>query len=292
MRLERVYRTEALVLRRQDFGEADRIITLYSAAHGKVRAIAKGARRPKSRVGGHVELFTHVKALVAQGRNLDIITQAETVRPFAAIRDDLWVAASACYCAELVDRLTEERLDNQAVFDLLLKQLTYLDQSAHRPAPGSPGAGPDPEIELSLRAFELRLLGHLGYAPELFRCIQCGEPLRPGDNRMSPSGGGTLCPGCSPSHPGARLVSVNAIKAMRLMASEPFGVFQRIRLPVETTQEIDGALRGHVNYVLERQLRTAEFLDRLKADRKRDRTAASTAVATGDAGVAPLSVTA
>ncbi|HEX2324037.1 MAG TPA: DNA repair protein RecO, partial [Chloroflexota bacterium] len=90
MKLERVYRTEGVVLRRQDFGEADRIISLYSPQHGKIRAIAKGVRRPRSRLGGHVELFTHVTVLVAQGRNLDLITQAEAVRPYRAIRDDLW----------------------------------------------------------------------------------------------------------------------------------------------------------------------------------------------------------
>src|SRR5262245_52113448 len=133
MRLERIYRTEGVVLRRQDLGEADRIITLYSPTHGKLRAVAKGARRPKSRVGGHVELFTHVNVLVAQGRNLDIISQAEAMRPFGAIRDDLWRATYACYCAELVDRLTEERLENRAVFDLLLQELSYLD-GAERPA--------------------------------------------------------------------------------------------------------------------------------------------------------------
>jgi DNA repair protein RecO (recombination protein O) len=262
MRLERIYRTEGVVLRRQDLGEADRIITLYSPTHGKLRAVAKGVRRPKSRIGGHVELFTHVNVLVAQGRNLDIITQAEAMRPFGAIRDDLWRATYACYCAELVDRLTEERLENRAVFDLLLAELSYLD-GAEQPA--------ERQAELSVRAFELRLLGVLGYAPELFRCVECGEPLRPVENRISASAGGTVCSGCSVTHPGARPVSVNAIKAMRLMSGlggEPFALFQRLRLPAETAREIEGAVRAHINYLLERQLRTAEFLDRLRASQK------------------------
>ncbi|HVG95403.1 MAG TPA: DNA repair protein RecO [Chloroflexota bacterium] len=259
MRLERVYRTEGIVLRRQDFGEADRIITLYSPTHGKIRAIGKGVRRTKSRVGGHVELFTHVNVLVAQGRNLDIITQAEARGTFAAIRDDLWRATYACYCAELVDRLTEERLENRAIFDLLLLQLGYLNGAAE---PGQRRA------ELSVRTFELRLLGVLGYAPELFRCVECGEPLKPEANRISASGGGTVCAGCSPTHPGARPLSVNAIKAMRLMSAEPYGVFQRLQLPAETAAEIEGALRAHINFILERQLRTAEFLDRLKASER------------------------
>jgi hypothetical protein len=88
-------------LRRQDFGEADRVVTLYSPRLGKFRAIAKGVRRPKSRLGGNVELFTHVNVLVAQGRNLDVITQAEAVRTYRHLRDDLWKAAYACYAAEL-----------------------------------------------------------------------------------------------------------------------------------------------------------------------------------------------
>jgi DNA repair protein RecO (recombination protein O) len=260
MRLERVYRTEGVVLRRHDFGEADRIISLYSPQHGKIRAIAKGVRRPRSRLGGHVELFTHVRVLVAQGRNLDLITQAEAVRPYRAIRDDLWKATYACYCAELVDRLTEERLENRAIFDLLLHQLEYLDEAS-------------PPDELSVRAFELRLLGRLGYAPELYRCVECGEPLRPADNRISASAGGTVCAGCGVTHPGARPVSVNAIKAMRLLAGEPFDIFRRLRLPPETAAEVEGALRAHLNYILERQLRTAEFLDRLKAGEKAERKA-------------------
>jgi DNA repair protein RecO (recombination protein O) len=265
MKLERVYRTEGVVLRRQDFGEADRIIALYSPQHGKIRAIAKGVRRPRSRLGGHVELFTHVTVLVAQGRNLDLITQAEAVRPYRAIRDDLWKTTFACYCAELVDRLTEERLENRAIFDLLLHQLEYLD------------GAPQPD-ELSVRAFELRLLGRLGYAPELYRCVECGELLRPVENRISASAGGTVCATCGATHPGARPISVNAIKAMRLLAGEPFDVFQRLRLPPETAAEVEGALRAHLNYILERQLRTAEFLDRLKAGQKAERNAAASAV--------------
>jgi DNA repair protein RecO (recombination protein O) len=270
MRLERIYRTEGVVLRRQDFGEADRVVTLYSPTHGKLRAIAKGVRRPKSRLGGHVELFTHTGVLVAQGRNLDIITQAEILRPYTAIRDDLWRAAYACYCAELVDRLTEERLEHRAVFDLLLQVFAYLDGD---PGPIEPPAAdrqdPASPSDLALRAFELHLLGCLGYAPELRRCVECGEPLRPVENRFSAAGGGTICAGCAVTRPGARPLSVNAIKAMRLMSEGDFGVFQRLRLPAATAQEIDGALRTHITYILERQLRTVEFLDRLKADRKR-----------------------
>ncbi len=264
------------MLRRHDVGEADRVLTLYSPWRGKFRAIAKGVRRPKSRLGGHVELFTHVNLLVAQGRNLDIVTQAQAIRPFARLRDDLWKAAYACYAAELVDRFTEEHLENQPIFDLLLQILAFLDELGVWPDAAGNGSVREAgeagsAVELSLRNFELRLLGALGYAPELFHCVQCGQRLVPGDNRFSASGGGVLCAACGVTHPGARVLSDNAIKAMRLMSGEPFGVFRRLRLPAAPALEIEGALRAHINFILERQLRTAEFLDRMKAGRQRER---------------------
>ena len=273
----RAYRTEAVVLRRQDFGEADRVVTLYSPWRGKFRAIAKGVRRPKSRVGGHVELFTHVALLVAQGRNLDIITQAETVRPFVHIRDDLWRAAYASYAAELVDRFTEERLENQPIFDLLREVFTYLDGAEVQAAPGEVRDGGDASrlVELAMRSFEMRLLGALGYTPELRICVSCGQKLVPEDNRFSATGGGVVCAVCGGAQPGARPISANAIKALRLMSAEPFGVFQRLRLSEAAAQDVARALRAHITYILEKQLRTSEFLDRLKADHRREQRAAA-----------------
>ena len=240
-----------------------------------MRAIATGVRRPKSRLGGHVELFTHVNVLVAQGRNLDIVTQAETKRPFHHIRDDLWKASYASYAAELVDRFTEERMESRPVFDLLLEMLTFLDALPLRAQPGEvrerPGdAAVAARVELAARNFEAKLLGHLGYAPELTNCTECRARLAPADNRFSAAAGGVLCDACGTLQPSARPISVNAIKALRLFSQEPFGVYERLRMPVEVALEVHGALRSLVNYILERQLRTSEFLDRLKADHRRE----------------------
>lgn len=274
----RLYRTDAIVLRRHDFGEADRVLTLYSPSLGKLRAIAKGVRRPKSRLGGHVELFTHVNALVAQGRNLDIVTQAEAVRSFHGIRDDLWKAAYASYVAEMVDRFTEDRLENRAVFDLLRDALTYVDSLAPMARSGvvREAAGPAgvEAVELAMRSFEVKLLGYLGYAPELFTCTECRVRLTPGENRISAPTGGVLCEACGDLQPEARAISDNAIKALRLMSQEPFGVFGRLRVTANVAREVEAALRSHVGYVMERHLRTTEFLDRLKASSRHERVAA------------------
>ncbi len=216
-----------------------------------------------------------MNVLVAHGRNLDIVTQAEAVRPFHHIRDDLWKATYASYAAELVDRFTEERLESRPVFELLAEMLDYLDRLPVRAQPGEiretrGDASIGAQVELAARNFEAKLLGHLGYAPELSHCTECHARLSPGDNRFSAASGGMLCESCGDMQPSSRPVSVNAIKALRLLSQEPFGVFSRLRLPDQVAQEVDTTLRAHVSYILERQLRSGEFLDRLKADHKRE----------------------
>src|SRR6266516_3377843 len=109
MKAPRVYRTEAVVLKGYDYGEADRILTLLTPEHGKVRAIAKGVRRTKSRKAGHLDLFTRSNLLLAHGRELDVLTQAEALETFRPVRENLWLSTCAHYVSELVDSLTAEQ---------------------------------------------------------------------------------------------------------------------------------------------------------------------------------------
>ena len=123
---ERLYRAEAIVLRRMNLGEADRLLTLYTPEWGKIRVLAKGVRKPTSRKAGHLELFTHSRLLIAKGRSLDIVTQAETITPFLLLRKDLIRTSYAYYVAELVDRFLEEGEESPALFRLLLESLGHL----------------------------------------------------------------------------------------------------------------------------------------------------------------------
>jgi DNA repair protein RecO (recombination protein O) len=121
-----LYKTEAIVLKRSDLGEADRLLALFTPHLGRIRAVAKGARKTTSRLGGHVELFTHVQLMIARGRNLDYVTQAQTLNPFISIRDDLVLMGHACYLAELVDQIAGEHITNEALYALLLTSLQSL----------------------------------------------------------------------------------------------------------------------------------------------------------------------
>jgi DNA repair protein RecO (recombination protein O) len=261
----RVYKSPAIVLRQRRLGDADKIVTLYTASYGKVDAVAKGVRRTRSKLAGHVEPLNHGSFLLARGRNLDIITQAQTIEAFQSLREDLERLSRALYAVELVDRFTEEREENFHLYRLLLDTLRRISTRD------------DPDTVL--RYFEVSLLGLLGYRPELEECVSCRTRLEPVTNYWSASGGGVLCPGCLPPEEPVRPLSVNALKVLRLMQREGFSQVAQVNLPPNLARELEGHLREYIRYVLERDVRSAAFID---AVRRRPRPPARTATAPGE----------
>src|SRR5918995_3601063 len=172
----RTYRAEAIVLRTVDFGEADRILVLFSRHFGKVHVVAKGIRRATSRMAGHAEPLTHATYQLARGRELDVLTGAETRAVYPSIRDDLLRIAAGWYVAELTDRFTLEHEPSAPLFDLLETALRHLE-AGHVPA-------------LVCRWFDLHLLDRSGFRPELGRCVQCEGALPEAENVWSPLAGG------------------------------------------------------------------------------------------------------
>ena len=255
MTAPRVYQTEAIIIRRTKLGEADRIITLYTPGLGKLKAVAKGARRPKSKLGGHVELLTHSQLMLALGRNLDIITQAQTIDNFLPLKDDLERVSRGLYILELVDSFTAERIENRCLFDLLLDTLHQLSQAS--------------DGELVLRYFELHLLDYLGYRPQLQRCASCGSTLQPVANFFSPSQGGVLCHDCGYQEPIARPLSLNALKVLRLWQNCNYATAFRVKMKPELSSELEQVMREYIKYLLERQLKSTAWLDRLKRETHR-----------------------
>ena len=252
MTAPRVYKTEAIVLKRFNLGEADKLLTLYTPNIGKLRAIAKGVRRPKSRMGGHLELLSHSSLMLARGKNLDIITQAETISSFQPLRDDLWRSSLALYAAELVEQFAAEHVENYPVYKLLLDTL-------HRLCDAQGG-------ELALRYFELNLLAHLGYKPELHQCLSCSSALEPTTNLFSPSGGGVLCQNCRDEEPLTQPISLNALKVMRFLQKSDYTRASRLKLNAALARELESLMRRYIRYILEREVKSVEWLDRLKRE--------------------------
>jgi len=249
-RRERLYRISAIVLRRRDMGEADRLLTVMTRERGKLVLLAKGVRKSASRKAGHLEPFTHVELLAAKGRNLDLITQAETLSPHRRLREDLWRSTWAYYVVELADAFTQDEDPNQLLFDLLLETLGRLD------------TGSEPAV--TVRYYELHLLAVVGYQPQLFRCVECGELLKPEINFLSLERGGALCPKHGAHRPETAALPLTVLKVLRFMQSRPWEQIARLRLGVEVSGQVEGILARYIVHHLERTLRSPLFLDRIK----------------------------
>ncbi|MDD5288772.1 MAG: DNA repair protein RecO [Dehalococcoidales bacterium] len=246
----RSYQTEAVIIKKTKLGEADRILTLYTPDSGKVQAVAKGVRRPKSKMAGHLELLTHSQVTLARGRNLDIITGSQTIDSFLPLKTDLWLTSYGLYVIELVNQFTADHVEDESLFHLLLETLQSLCQSNNR--------------ELLLRYFEIHLLEASGYRPQLQECVACHRALEPITNSFCASIGGTLCPACGMNQPFARPISVNALKVFRFIQGNDFNAVGRLKIDVPLSRELESITRSYLKYLLERDVKSANWLDELK----------------------------
>ena len=249
----RTYKTQAIVLRQRKLGDADKILTLFSANLGKVDAIVKGARKTKSRLAGHVEPLTHATFLLARGKNLDIVTQVETSESFQELRDDLEQLSRALYVCELIDKFTEPHAEHFGLYRLLLATLHRL------------GAGGD--IDTPVRYCEMALLREMGYTPELDACVTCRSKLEPGTNYWSAGAGGAVCPNCRAEESALRPISANAVKLLRLLLHGSFTEVARVKVDADLAIELERTLGEYVRWVLERDVRSAAFIDTVRRRR-------------------------
>ncbi|MFQ5923161.1 MAG: DNA repair protein RecO [Anaerolineales bacterium] len=250
----RLYRTESIVLRRRDLGEADRIIIVFTPAYGKVRAVAKGVRRPGSKKAGHLEPFTRSNLLVAKGRDLDIITQAETIDAYPKLRQNLDRLGQAAYVIELVDRFGVQEAESQALYHLTTVTLGRLDREAETAAP--------------LRYFQVRLLDLSGYRPELHRCVNCSEEVQPLDQFFSAKEGGLLCPNCGPKNPYARPLTLGALKVLRHYQRHAYAEASRPQVSRSVALELEGLMESYLNHLVERDLHAPAFVRQVRSVRE------------------------
>jgi len=250
MARQRVYRTRAIVLKRRDMGEADRLIVVFTPSLGKRSYLARGVRKPASRKAGHLEPFTHVALLLAQGRTWDLITQAETVTGFHALREDLDRTAYAYYLAELVDAFTQEEDSQPELFDLLLEGLGILQDTDN--------------LAIAMRWLELRLLRMGGYQPQFFSCVECGESIEPVTNYMSFEQGGVLCPRHGEGVRTAIPLSLGTLKVLRFVQTRSYTSVAGLQLSASRQRDVEGILAAYMRYVLERKLKSPAFIEALR----------------------------
>jgi DNA repair protein RecO (recombination protein O) len=242
----RVYKTEGLILRRRNLGEADSIFTVFSDREGKFDAIARGVRKARSRMRGHLEPLTRSHLMLAKGRSLDVFTQAETITAYRAIREDLERTALALYCAELVDRFTIEHAENPGLYDLVLSVLDALE------------AGAPAHV---VRYFELHLLALSGYELQLDACASCGARLPEGETLLAPSAGGLVCADCRAASGGGRILTIRAIKVLRFARTADLETFAGLRIDDDLAHLLRGALGDVLQHIAEAELRSSRYVD-------------------------------
>ena len=242
------YRDEAVVLRKLDYGEADRIYTLLTRDHGKVGAIAKGVRKTQSRLSAALELYSRVDVLLAHGRNLDVIAQAQRVDS-GRMEAEVTRTAHAALVAEVAERVTEERHPLDGLYQLTALALEEL--------------AAEPEPRRASLYFLTCALYLLGFGPQLDACASCGAELPPHPAAFDPAAGGLVCARCAATD--LFSVSVPAIKVLRVMAGRDLALYRRLRLDGPLLDELEEVLRSQLERHLDRRLRSLQFLRQMRS---------------------------
>ncbi len=250
-RRQRAFRSDAIILRRRNFNEADRLLTVLTPTHGRLDLIAKGARRPASAKTGHVELFTRSELLVHRGRELGLAIQAELRKPWEPLHQDLQRGAWAGHVAELVERFTNPGDDDmQSLFALLDATFDRLCEER--------------DARLVVRHFELQLLDETGFRPELQRCVAGGEVIVAQDQFFSHAAGGVVCPACAGRGVGQLRLAQATLRVLRHLQRSPWEQVRALNIPEGLHNDLERILTAYMTWVLERRLQGVDFVRRVR----------------------------
>lgn len=247
-----LYHCEGIILRTRILGEADRIVTLFTKEKGKIEAVARGARRPRNRLVGTTQQFSYLRALIFTGKSLDQLSQAEMIKSFAPLRDDLLKMAYATWWSEMLDVFLPLNEVNTDVFLFMLAGLVVLEKV------------PDPMFVS--RAFELRLLRYLGYEPVLDRCVRCQNPSSRTWAGFAPAEGGLLCRSCAEAA-GVNLIPVQpaALNFLRDLYQTDLRAVARHPVDPALGSELGRLLFNFIQLRAEKPLKSLSFLQSLLA---------------------------
>jgi DNA repair protein RecO (recombination protein O) len=262
---DKLYRTEGIVMRRRDQGEADRVLKLCTPL-GKIEVIAKGTRKLRSRKAGHVELFSRSWFVISRVANSwDIVSQAEMVEPHKLLRNDLLRGTYARYAVELLDRFIVDGQGDRDLFDLLDRTLARLCE--------------DSDLDLIARYYEQRLLWLAGFRPEVFHCV--GEhvghmslrPKEPAEEERSygfdPEQGGALCPNCLVRYKEREEVielSPDGLWLLQECQRRPYVRLKNQKIAPALHGEVELVMQRYITYHLERDVKSRTFLNQLKRE--------------------------
>jgi DNA repair protein RecO (recombination protein O) len=241
-------RTRAVILRSQRWGDADRIVTLYSPDLGKIRGAARGARRMKTRFGGVLEPFGIVDVTLFQKTPdaLGQISQIDLVKSFKSVREDLGVMAAAAKMVRMVEMITVDRDPNPEMYSALVYSLEALV--------------PEADLALTTLLFQIHVLGYTGFRPQIDRCTECGNMASPHTPQwFSPRLGGMVCNGCGQRGVGRVLsISKGSLAFIEQARRLPMASLSRLKAIGTVRIEVEEAIEAYFQAVVGKALPTFE----------------------------------
>ena len=243
------FKTSGIVIKRMNFGEADRILTILTERFGKVKAIAKGVRKTKSRLAGSLEPFMISELQLHEGKSFFIVTGSVIGEDFPSVHNNLQKTSQAFYIGEIADKILQENQRVNGVFEIFSEALEEIEQS------GS---------EFLLRIFELRIIEASGFKPELYQCVHCKEKVMPGDNFWDSVEGGIICQSCQQKFHHGKRISDDLIKIFRLIDRGEYNLLKRVNLKKEVENEAETVLNEYIKSILERDIKSITFLKQVR----------------------------
>ena len=256
MAVPRSFRRQGIVLDSKSLGEATLLVTLLTSEDGKLRAVARGARKITSKLVGHLEPLTLVEMSLNRGSEFHYVSQVQVLDSFRPLKtsaagDDLLGVTRGLYLAELASWYAVEEAPGVSIYNLLLDGLRVLPECKN----------PD----VVLRCFEMQMLKVSGFMPELYRCVECEEDLLPRNHQFSSEAGGVLCSQCRPAGFVVRPLSLDALKVLRFLANTTLGDADRLKLDGELADEVSKLLQVLLSYWPDHEIRSRSFMDHVRA---------------------------
>jgi DNA repair protein RecO (recombination protein O) len=254
-----VKRSDAIVIGYYPLGETDRIVVFFTKDYGKIRAVAKGVRRLKSRLCGRVEILTHGDLIFFErtGKDLHSINTFDIIETFQTLREDLLKMAYCSYMAELIQQVTSDSQSDTDIFDLMLNTMSAMKESD--------------VPEMLVRVFEIRLLEKIGLNPRLDSCIVCSGGINDENPRFSVRAGGVLCDKCSKSGHYSVVISRDTLDLMRRIREIPFELITVLETTEANKQEMKRLLSGFISFHVDvKNLRSLRFLESIESEYRGD----------------------
>ena len=241
-------KTSGIIIKRSNFAEADRILTVLTDRLGKIKAMAKGVRKIKSKMAGSLEPYMLVDLQLHEGKTFYIVTGASIILEYQNIHSDIKKTAQAFFVGELIDKFVEENQKADSIFDLANMTFSAIERD---------------QKNLIILAFQLKIIEEAGFKPEIYNCLHCKEKLTADDNFWDHIEGGIICMNCQQKFRHGEKISDSAIKALRFIEQNNYTQIEKLKLDKGIENELDKILLDYIRGILEKDIKSRKFLNQV-----------------------------